>query len=296
EGIAAAGPRPSPAMTVTPTLAPTPSPVAAVNAGNARTAQFKAIVAQYLDGLPGTFGVVVKDLKTGDTLVVNGDRPFATASLYKLWLAAEALRQGKQGQLDLNQKVAVEERHWAEAEFDEKLPVGLTVSIDRSLWFLITLSSNAAASLLNDYVSWSEVNGLMRDLGFSQSRMQPDSSLPDLGDWRDQRSSSTPNEMLRFFELAYQGKLVDKQVSDGVMYLLRNQQIDDRLSRNLPAGVVMAHKTGNLTGVVNDVGIIFGPTTDLYVGVMTDGADYDSTMPALRGLGQALYDAANAGE
>lgn len=273
-----------------------PEPSAAENPDqfqNEREARWQALVEEHLGGLPGDFGVVVKDMENGDTFALNGDKPYATASLYKLWLATVVLRRGEVGTLDLEEVATIEPRHMAQSEFDEQLTAGMEVSLERSLWFLITLSSNSAALLLNDYVEWSELNALLSELGFAGSRMAPDRSLPALGDWRDDSASSTPNEVQRFFELAYSGKLVSEAVSGEMMYLLRNQQIDDRLSRRLPQGVAMAHKTGNLPGVIADAGIIFGPDTDLYVGVMSAGADYELTTKALQDLGRALYDLEN---
>ena len=286
-----ATPTAQPTATATPTPAPQPTNTPTQSAGlNAGAAKYKAVVDQYLDGLPGTFGVVVHDMKTGDTYVLNADRPFPTASLYKLGLMYTVFKLDRQGKISLQTKMDITQADMSESEFDEKLVPGMTVSIDRSLWFLITLSSNSAAIALNHYVSWADVNQAMQQLGLVNTRMPGDRTY---GDWRDEMPSSTPNEIYRFFEMVYKKQLVDEDASDEMMYLLRHQQVDDRLSVNLPDGVVMAHKTGNLSGVINDVGIIFGPKTDLYVGVMTQGADYEQTTKALQGLGLALYKAAN---
>ncbi len=276
----------------TPTRQPTAT-LAPPTAGGARAALFQTIVRQHLGDLPGTFGVVVKDLKTGETFALNADQPFQTASLYKLWLMYEVFKQAEEGTLDLTRKMTVEPRHMSQSEFDEKLPLGLTVTVERSLWFLITLSSNSAAMALNDYVSWADVNRSLREAGFVHSRMSGDPTEKRFGDWRDEYPSATPNEILRFFELVYRGQLQSAEASEKMMYLLRNQQIHDRLSKKLPREVVMAHKTGNLPGVINDVGIIFGPKADLYVGVMSRGADYELTTKALQNLGLALYQAVN---
>ena len=292
---------PSPAATAAPTALPaTATPTAAAPAiqsppatASERAARWGAIVEQYLGDLPGEFGVVVKDLKTGEAYVANGDRPFPTASLYKLWLMYEVLKQAAEGKIDLDTKMTVEPRHMSQSEFDEKLPLGLSLTIDRSLWFLITLSSNSAAMALHDYVEWSDINASLRQLGFTQSHMAGDPGAPAFGDWRDETSSSTPNEILRFFELIYNKELLSAEASEKMMWLLRNQQMHDRLSKRLPAGVVMAHKTGNLPGVINNAGIIFGPRTDLYIGVMSQGADYELTTKALQDLGLALYQATN---
>ncbi|MHB1134063.1 MAG: serine hydrolase [Chloroflexota bacterium] len=285
---------PTPSPTQAPTVEPTPAAAATATpvAATARVEEWGRLVEQHLGDLTGEFGVIVKDLKTGETFTLNPSRPFPSASLYKLGLLYEVLKQDKEGNLSLTTKMDITSRHMAEAESDEKLVEGMTVTIDRSLWFLITLSSNSAAAALHEYVDWADMNESMRSIGLVNTRM-PDGKQASYGDWRDTLGSTTPQEMLRYFEMVYRQEMLDAEASEKMMYLLRNQQVDDRLSVKLPKGVVMAHKTGNLSGVINDVGIIFGPKTDLYVGVMSQGADYESTTNALQGLGRALFDAAN---
>lgn len=283
-----------PTATATVTATASARPTATVAPGaSAKEALYREIVTQYLGNLPGTFGVAIKDLKTGETVLINPDRPFPAASLYKLSLTYEVLREAKAGNFSLKTLMDITEADMAEAEFDEKLVPGMSVTIDRGLWFLITLSSNSASAALQHYVNWADMNEGMRELGLVNTRMAGDPTEQKYGDWRDELASTIPREMLRSFETLYHQQLLDQASSEEMMYLLRHQQIDDRLSYNLPEGVVMAHKTGNLSGTINDAGIIFGPETDLYVGVLSQGADYEQTTQALRDLGRALYDAAN---
>ena len=44
-----------------------------------------------------------------------------------------------------------------------------------------------------------------------------------------------------------------------------------RLPLLLPDDLVVAHKTGTLAAVVNDVGILYGRHVDLAIAVLTDG-------------------------
>ncbi|MDA8219379.1 MAG: class A beta-lactamase-related serine hydrolase [Dehalococcoidales bacterium] len=290
----AAAPSPTPESTPTPeaTAPPTTSPTPE-GGTDAAMAKYQAIVQRYLGDLPGTFGVVIKDMKTGNTLRINADRPFPTASLYKLGLMYEVLREAKAGELNLNTKMDITERHMVESEFDEKLVAGMTVTIDRSLWFLITLSSNSAAMALHDYVSWPDVDTAVHEIGMTNTWIHGDPAAPTFGDWRDTLTSSTPEDMLTFFDKLYNGQILDKENNDKMMWLLKNQQIIDRMAKKLPDDVVFPRKTGNLAGVINEVGIMMGPKTDLYVGVMSQDADYESTTTALQNLGLALYQAAN---
>jgi hypothetical protein len=58
---------------------------------------------------------------------------------------------------------------------------------------------------------------------------------------------------------------------------LKRQQINDRLPAQLPGDVVIAHKTGNLSGVTHDAGIIYTKTGPRVVVAMTwDALDEDA--------------------
>ena len=53
--------------------------------------------------LDGVLGVAIKDLKTGTTIEVRGDRPFPTASSIKVAVLYELYRQAEEGRIDLSQ-------------------------------------------------------------------------------------------------------------------------------------------------------------------------------------------------
>src|SRR6188508_2496238 len=92
--------------------APTPSPTSTLNvviASNSDT--LEKAVQSALIGAKGTYGVAIKNLKTGESYSFNSHNKFETASLYKLWVAAEVLKRIEAGTLTedqtLSQDVAV---------------------------------------------------------------------------------------------------------------------------------------------------------------------------------------------
>ena len=46
-----------------------------------------------------------------------------------------------------------------------------------------------------------------------------------------------------------------------LLALLKNQRINNRLPVGLPAGPVIAHKTGDLDDALHDAGLVYGPKT-----------------------------------
>lgn len=59
----------------------------------------KSTVTQALEGTKGDYAVYVKNLKTGEDYIVNGDRIFESGSLYKLWVMAAVFEKIHKGEL-----------------------------------------------------------------------------------------------------------------------------------------------------------------------------------------------------
>src|SRR5437660_221196 len=71
---------------------------------------------------------------------------------------------------------------------------------------------------------------------------------------------ATPHAIGTFFTLLAKRQLISAGASDRMLSRLERQQINDRLPAQLPPGVVIAHKTGNLGGVMHDAGIVYTKT------------------------------------
>lgn len=274
---------PGPPPTAATAPAATPLSGVASNASADRYAALrKSIEAAHAD-LNGEWGIGVQDLATGHTLLINAERAYPAASLYKLLLLYDAYRRIEAGTLDLERTTRMIDADYADSiRWDEELKVGDRVAVKGLLRVMVIQSSNAASHALIRVMGVPSLSGTInaaaQQLGLSQTRMPTaDSAVTSVRD------------LLRFYTILYQGELVSKKASQAMLGLLKEQQINDRIPARLPAGVKVAHKTGNLTGVVNDVGIIFGPRTDVVLAVLNDGADYEPATAAVGQIGLLVY-------
>jgi hypothetical protein len=102
--------------------------------------------------------------------------------------------------------------------------------------------------------------------------------------------TTSASDMLRFLDLLARGRMVSTAASSDMVHLLLRQRVNDRLPRLLPGGVEVAHKTGNLPGTVNDVGIIYGPTSTLAVAALvSDTTDETAAASGIAQLSLAAY-------
>jgi beta-lactamase class A len=114
----------------------------------------------------GTYGVVVKDLKTGAQYTFNEHRTFATASLYKLWIMAETYEQIKEHKITeddiVSDDVASMNQNFGISSDSADLTDGvITLRIADALNQMITISHNYAALLLTEQLHESTINDFL---------------------------------------------------------------------------------------------------------------------------------------
>lgn len=65
------------------------------------------------------------------------------------------------------------------------------------------------------------------------------------------------------------GEIVDSTASQAMIKILLNQEFNEIIPARLPKEVKVAHKTGNITNVLHDSGIVFLPNGKKYVLVLS---------------------------
>jgi beta-lactamase class A len=223
----------------------------------ALAAQISARIA----GRSGRYGIAVKNLRTGQGVLLDPNGEYEAASLFKLPVMYEVFKQREEGLLSFDEQLVLTERHVAYDLGTLDRPAGSNIRLGEALDRMITISDNSSAILLTDRVGALAVNQDMATLGLSRTRVL----LDDL--------TTSPGDMLRLLEMIALGQAVGSRASGDMVQILAQQRVNDRIPRLLPIGTVVAHKTGNVPGVVNDVGIVYGPAGPFVVAVLMDGTD-----------------------
>ncbi len=233
----------------------------------------------YVSGLDGTYGVAVLDLKGGQTVSINADHVFPTASLYKVLVMYRVYQAMERGTLSGDEKITIEAGDMAEADEWDKLSPGQVLTVSDAVDRMITASSNIAAYALARQVgSW---NGVLR----SASKLGMNETT-----WDGKDFVTTPNDMLHFFELLANRDLLSPKASDEMTDVLLRQKINDRLPADLPAGTRVAHKTGELADVRNDGGIVFAGDGPYVIVLMSQGINPAKAVPAEAEISRMVFD------
>jgi beta-lactamase class A len=196
-----------------------------------------------------SYAVVVKNLADGSGVSINADRSFYAASIFKVTVMFEVFHLRSLGLLSFDERLLVTPYY---AGFDlGTLPVEVcqTLGIGEALAYMMSVSDNASAVLLQDRVGAGNVNRAMAALGLKSTRLLEE-DLP-----------VTAGDMALLLEAIARGEAVDEAASQEMVNLLTSEEIDNGLRVALPEGALVAHKTGNWSNATHDVGIVYSPAS-----------------------------------
>jgi beta-lactamase class A len=247
----------------------------------AGTAELVQHLDQLVSTFPGGAGLWIADPNVSTPLYSHdADEPIITASLYKLAVMAEAERRVDAGQLHYSDIITIEDEDITEDGSFEL--AGTELTLDEALEAMITISDNGAALALWHVLGPENINATLQRIGIKDFHV--------FLNW-DEDNVATPRAVGTLLTLLAKRQLISAAASDRMLARLERQQINDRLPAALPAGVVVAHKTGNLPGLTHDAGIIFTPSGPRVVVAMTwDAFDADA-YAFIANVGSVVYSA-----
>ena len=244
-----------------------------------------AELVQHLDALVGSFpggaGLWIADPNLSTPLYSHdADEPIVTASLYKLAVMVEAERRVEAGQLHYSDIITIEDEDITEDGSFELS--GTELTLDEALEAMITISDNGAALALWHVLGPENINATLERIGVKDFHVFLNFAEDNI---------ATPRAVGTLLTMLAKRQLISAAASDRMLARLERQQINDRLPAELPQGVVVAHKTGNLPGLTHDAGIIFAPSGPRVVVAMTwDAFDADA-YAFIANVGSVVYSA-----
>jgi beta-lactamase class A len=224
---------------------------------------------QALLGVEGHIGVAVKDLGSGRGAVLGGRLELPAASLYKLPVLYTVFDAG----LRMTEDLPISDEALSYDAGTMELGAGETLTVAEALERMVTLSDNTSAVMLGSRVGATRVNASIAALGMETTHY----SL--------ERMTTSALDMLHLMDVLAQGKAVSTSASADMLHLLLRQRVNDRLPRLLPGNVQIAHKTGNLPGTVNDVGVVYGPSSTIAIAALV--SDTSDEAAAATGIARA---------
>jgi beta-lactamase class A len=132
---------------------------------------------------------------------------------------------------------------------------------------MVAVSDNSATNVLIDRLGIQNVNALLDSLGLHNTKLHR--KMMDVKAAAEGRENiSTPQDMLTLLEKIYQGKVLNKDMTADCFKMLSTHK-DSFIPRDLPDGLQIANKPGELEAVRNDSGIVFLQNRPYIICVMT---------------------------
>jgi beta-lactamase class A len=261
-------------------------------------------IEKTLKFVDGTFAVAFESLDGQGHLLLNEKIMFHAASTMKTPVMIEVFNQSKQGRFSLDDSLLVKNEFKSivdgssyqldlKDDSDDSMyeKLGAKLSLRALLRQMITVSSNLATNLLMDLVGAKQVTATMRSLGapdIEVLRGVEDGKAFEKG--LNNRTSAF--DLIVVMKVIAQGRAVDSAASREMLEILLDQKFNELIPALLPPAVRVAHKTGNITGVEHDSGIVMLPDGRRYVLVILskDLKEVDAGKKAIALVSRRIYD------
>lgn len=257
-------------------------------------------IEEILKNVEGHFAVAIKDLGSDEELMINADEPFVAASIIKVPIMVEVFKQAHFGMFSLEDTITLtQEDQVPGAGILHELTPGLKLPIRDLVKMMIVQSDNTAANMLIDLVGAENVTQTMKEMGLQDTVLLWKLQIVPAN--RQGYNHLTARDMTRLFTLMANSQVVSWRACDLMIDILKRQQLNNLLPAYLPLEVdepvgalpivQMAHKTGEITGVRHDSGIIYHRNGAFAITVLSkDLLDEKAGERALAEIGKAAYE------
>lgn len=231
--------------------------------------------------VPGTFALAFRMLDDPDLqLLINEKEDFHAASTMKTPVMIELYKQAAAGRFSLDDSILVKDEFYSivdsstyrmdvsvDSEGDLYQQIGQRLPIRQLMFEMITRSSNLATNLLIDLVDARKVTQTMRDMGLEDILVLR--GVEDLKAFDQGLSNrTTAYDLMLMYEQMGRGEVVSEVACQEMIDVLLQQEFNDIIPAKLPDGVRVAHKTGSITGVRHDSGLVLLPDGRRYTLVL----------------------------
>ncbi len=226
---------------------------------------------RHAGGRDRLIAVAYCDLATGATLLRNEKLSFHAASTVKLPVMVALFGAAANGEIKLREPIAIRNQFTSLAdgttfELDPKddgdpdlyAAAGQTRPVEELIARMIDKSSNLATNLLVARIGAERVTEAMRALEVYDLvilRGVEDGKALAAG----LNNRATANDLMILLRAIAAGKAVSPAASARMVEILAGQESNEKIPAGLPAGVRVAHKTGDITGVHHDAAIVYPP-------------------------------------
>jgi beta-lactamase class A len=265
----------------------------------------KVDLESHFSQLKGDFALAFVDLSNKEhSLLINADENFHAASTMKTPVMIEMFKQAAEGKFKLTDSIILKNEFKSivdsssysmditvDSNPEVYNSIGKKVTLYDLTYDMITASSNLATNILIDLVKAKTVTETMRSLGASNImvlRGVEDLKAFDLG----LSNTTTARDLMIVMQAIAEGTAGNKEDCEEMVRILIDQNFNSMIPFHLPKEVQVAHKTGSITGVHHDSGIVYLPDGRSYVLVILSKnlKEFEAATKQMSAISKKVYD------
>jgi beta-lactamase class A len=282
-----------------------PLALLAVLTQRAEPAGLEARLREIVTASGAEVAVAYETLDGRDRLAIDADKIFHAASTMKVPVMIELYRQVKAGTLSLADPLRVTNRFrsivdgspYALSEEDDSdrevyAAAGRTLTLGQLCEAMITVSSNLATNLLIEKLGVENIRRTVTRLGADAGGgMQVLRGVEDGKAFeKGLNNTTTARGLLTLLLKLAHGEAAGRPSDAAMIEILERQRFNDGIPAGLPAGLAVAHKTGDITRINHDAGIVYASRPYVLVVLVRGIADKKESSALIARISRTVYE------
>lgn len=248
-----------------------------------RLSHLKSEIDSLFKSTHGDFAIAfstVSEAKKEKEILIHSKEEFHAASTMKTPVMIEVFKQAKEGRFSLKDSLLIENEFKSivdgstfsldvNRDSADKIykHIGEKRSIKDLMVDMIIYSSNLATNIIVELVGAKKVTQSLREMGAEDILVLR--GVEDMKAYNAGLSNTTTAyDLMLIYKKLAKKEVVSKVASEKMIAILLNQTHNTVIPARLPENIKVAHKTGSITGVQHDSGIVFLPDGRKYVLVL----------------------------
>ncbi len=256
-------------------------------------------IASFLEKAGGTWGCVIERLGTGERWTHLPDERFYAASLIKVPIMAAVFADVYRGKYAFETRIVLRQEDIVGGDgVLRHLSPGLSLSVCNLVTLMIIQSDNTATNMLIELTGVESVRAIMRQAGMENSQFY--NKLMIVPAEPEGYNEVTAADMASILRKLATGQLLSRHSCAHMVAILKQQQIRHALPLHLPDPdhpVIggqplweLAHKTGSVTHIEHDAGILYAGGEAILIVVLSKNVPSQTARDTIGRIARLLYD------
>ena len=258
-------------------------------------------IRKLIEGSGAEVAVAIRSIDGRVNVTIDPDKSFHAASTMKVPIMIELFRQAEAGRLKLDDQLAVRNEFHSivdgsvyrmdvseDSDPEVYKATGKSMSLRALCEAMITVSSNFAANLLIEKLGATNVQATVDRLGGAGVKVLrgvEDQKAFDKG----LNNTTTAAGLAALLAKLAAGEAVSAKADAEMIAMLKRQKFNDAIPAGLPPGTPVAHKTGTITRIHHDAGIVFGPRPYVIVVLVRGIQDQKISGPLMASISREAW-------